>query len=193
MNRSLLVHIVVVTALIGAAGLAGCDEAASPDEPSPAAMAAQPTEAVFAEWSQDGDRGLDRGEFEAGFVRYELFERWDADRSGALDAEEFYTTLFVVFDTNDNGYLSQLEWARSLERWLPERADDLADFGTADTSDDVRISPREFVDVLPQSELFERWDDDADQRLSRDEFIGRLFVTWDLDGDRRLSAGEFGF
>ena len=184
----------LVAAALLVLGVWGCDEAVSPgavDDP-PVVPDAPSRAALFSEWDADSDGTLGEDEVVAGFDRYDIFARWDADRSGAVVPDEFYTTLYDVFDANDNGYLGPREWARGLARWMPAEADP-PEFGTADTSDDLRLSTREFMGALADGALFAQWDDDGDGRLRNEEFLAHVYRTWDLDDDGRIRPAEFGF
>lgn len=66
---------------------------------------------VFADWDDDGDSELDADEFNESFDVSVLGELWIED----LDRAVFKNAYFELYDLNDDGRVSRLEWDAALE------------------------------------------------------------------------------
>ncbi len=62
----------------------------------------------FADWDGDGDSELDADEVAEAFDISALGERWDD--VGSLGKETFKKFYFDMYDTNDDGKVSEAEW-----------------------------------------------------------------------------------
>ena len=59
-----------------------------------------------------------------------LYDTWDADRSGLLDANEFYAGTFDLWEADDDGLVSEEEFGLATDEWLGG-----AEFGAFDDWD----------------------------------------------------------
>lgn len=66
---------------------------------------------VFADWDDDGDSELDADEFNEAFDLSVLGEIWIGD----LDRDVFKNAYFELYDLNDDGQVSEIEWNAALE------------------------------------------------------------------------------
>ncbi|MBW3572026.1 MAG: hypothetical protein KY467_13060 [Gemmatimonadetes bacterium] len=95
-----------------------------------------------------------------------MFDRWDLNRDGLLDATEFDTgwtaaNRFAVWDRDRDGFLDENEWnvrARNNAAMGP--------FAAWDADRDNRLDPLEF-----RTGAYEMWDNDRDTRITRAEWI----------------------
>lgn len=60
-----------------------------------------------------------------------------------------------------------------------------------DTNADGVLDEAEFGEALGTSELFERWDTDAEGSVDRAELLQGVYDLWDRDGDGDLSVSEW--
>ena len=98
-----------------------------------------------------------------GFGDEETFQKWDDDRDGTIDLDEFddNADLFDGYDDNDDGFLSKSEF-------LDGPAEDYVMVGAFDT-----------------------YDGDGNNRLTEDEFYAGLLEDFDTDGDGALDEDEW--
>ena len=62
---------------------------------------------MLDDWDGDGDSELDADEFKERFDSSVLGESW---RAGTLDERTFKQAYFELYDTDDDGRVSQSEW-----------------------------------------------------------------------------------
>ncbi|MFP4598383.1 MAG: EF-hand domain-containing protein [Persicimonas sp.] len=74
----------------------------------------------FVDWDPDGDGQIGRDELRSGVLATHLFRYWDADDDGYLTQAEFAAEAFAVWDTNDNGMIERDEWERAVPQWTRE-------------------------------------------------------------------------
>jgi len=65
-------------------------------------------------WDQDKDNRLDTNEVKTLVEKTGLYSKWDINRDGKVDIEEFAKGTFIAYDDNDDGYLTLEEWKNVL-------------------------------------------------------------------------------
>ena len=65
------------------------------------------TFATYGDWDGDGDSELDRDEFTESFDWSPIGEGWDVQ---TFDEKTFRTAYFQLYDTDDDGKVSEAEW-----------------------------------------------------------------------------------
>ncbi len=109
---------------------------------------------------------------------FQSFNDVDLDRSGGISIEEataYISRVFVMFDENGDGSLSQVEFIS--KRLGPEQ------FG---------FGALEIHDIKEQR--FDSWEQNDDGKLSKAEFVsGALsyFARADSDGNSQMDKNEF--
>ena len=75
---------------------------------------------TYEEWDTNGDNQVDKVEWDRGFNVYnssypydeqEGFDEWDTQRDDYIDENEFFEGIFNFFDSNDNNYIEESEYA----------------------------------------------------------------------------------
>ncbi len=74
----------------------------------------------FVDWDPDGDGQIGRDELRSGVLTTNLFRYWDANDDGYLTQAEFAAEAYAVWDTNDNGMIERKEWERAVPKWTRE-------------------------------------------------------------------------
>jgi Ca2+-binding EF-hand superfamily protein len=177
--------------------------------------------ARFARLDGNGDLGIDRAEFLAPFAPSRhasyvgAFDKYDRDGDLRISRDEFIPSgdpsqahlrgLFALHDTDGDGRVSRSEYSAPHigGTWEQAARQESVEF---DRDGDGFLTLLEFAltprgtDDLPT--VFELFDADGDQRLSRDEFLGpqppiqrttarATFYNRDTNGDAVLSREEF--
>lgn len=115
-----------------------------------------------SQWDRNGNGRISRNEFRTALGRSGLYEQIDADGDGAVTSVEFgLTTQAGVADAG-----VRENGARGLDR-------------------------RAFRERAAAAGIYESFDTDQDQRVSRDEFAANLYSTWDADADNQVTRSEF--
>lgn len=73
---------------------------------------------TYGDWDANDNNLVEEDEFISGFERNtSLFDRWDDNRDGRIDDNEFHGGLFGVFDANDDRGVLDNEWRDAYGGW----------------------------------------------------------------------------
>lgn len=104
-------HIAVLLAaffFLGAAHAAadgGADSMAA-EQPTQSSMQTEESGRwSYDEWDKNDDDHLSREEFLVGFRKSGLFDNWDFNEDGVLDAHELGEGMYITWDYDDNNYV----------------------------------------------------------------------------------------
>jgi hypothetical protein len=105
---------------------------------------------LYDRWDADRNGALDENEFAMGSAGslgdVGEFAEWDADRSGSLSRDEFYGGAYGVWDADRNGLLSQDEFGAGRDAWLGDT--DMSDFTDWDADRSGLLDDEEFYNGL---------------------------------------------
>jgi hypothetical protein len=183
--------VLVVLSLVGASGLlAGCGSnrlAIGNDRPT---TGVHPP-SHFEHWTdEDTPDALDKKTFGQALASLYIFPRWDRNADRALDRYEFTAQVLRVWDDDGDGRVSTREWADASRAWYRSERDH-GEFTDWDVNRDRFISGGEFAVRVRQTGLFERWDHDGNDRISRREFLHYAFEVWDRDDSGSVERAEW--
>lgn len=134
------------------------------------------------------ESGIDFGEFKMGFDAKRFFSDWDRNDNGRIEKDEYVTAHFSLIDLNRDGVITRDEWRSSGRPWLEE--DYLPGFDQWDADGDERISRDEFAGRLNTNKVFQRWDADSSGALDKEEVVAGIHGSWDADGDGLIDQKE---
>jgi len=136
---------------------------------------------------------LTRAQWIAQFGNDDMFDAYDANHDGVVDAGEWIAgqvaeTQFKTMDGDQDGKLSRGEW-------VAQFGDDKM-FDAYDLDGDGIIDPDEWLQGQQANARFQSADQDNDGKLSREEWIqkfgdDKLFNAYDLDGDGVIDPEEW--
>jgi hypothetical protein len=152
------------------------------------ATGAVPTQWTFRDI--DRDRNLELTDREFSSVGRDIYGRWDSNRSGGLERNEFYGGLYNVFDADRDRRISRNEFDTAWGTW--GRDWDQVGFDQFDAGRDGYLDRNELVGGLDRIGYYDGWDLNRDTALGESEFNTGLYDTWDADADGVLAQNEFG-
>lgn len=96
-----------------------------------------------------------------------VYGDWDEDRNASLDDREFSNAwggseYYSRWDTNNDGFVDEAEWTAGRD-----------------------------TNMQGYDGAYGDWDNDADNRLSEDEFREGIYGFYDRDGDRMINEEEY--
>jgi len=151
------------------------------------ALIAQNT--MFSDWDTDGDGVIERYEFTSKFVA-DYFSTWEADDERGIIEEDFFQEMYAGLDTDNDNFLSDEEWIVGYN-YIYDDYLIYDDIDYIDVNDDNAISYEEYYDALYDTDYFEDIDVDSDNYISEYELAYYVFDNWDFDESQTLSRAEF--
>lgn len=108
--------------------------------------------------NEDGD--ITEEEWDASKAGSSVFDDWDTDDDGYINESEYATGLFGVYDANDDGNITEEEWEMTFnEAWANDGG-------------------------------YNEWNVDNDPRLNQDEFSAGMFEYYDLNENSVIDKDE---
>lgn len=150
------------------------------------------TGAVATQWTFrniDRDGNLELTDREFSRVSRDVRGRWDANRDGRLDRNEFYGGLSTVFDANRDRRITQDEFNRGWRNW--GTSDQQVSYSAFDANGDGVLDQNEFRTGLERMGYYDRWDADRNGTVARSEFNTGMYDVWDVNSDNVLAENEF--
>lgn len=131
----------------------------------------------------------DNERFFRDFNASNLFEDADTDRDNFFNEDEFDNNAFNMWDTDNNGIISDSEWRTATDDFNIDAANrNMSDF---DTNTDNSLDRNEFRTGFAANNFFAGFDMDRTNNLSEREFTDGTFNQLDRDRDGRMTAVEY--
>ncbi len=169
--------------------LAGCA-----DEPDLADSGVEPVgaddaavESEFNTLDTSGDSYLDTDEVAEWVDDSGTFEEWDADADSELDADELAGNAFQLWDSDDNGTVSEEEWKTGTDLWYPQSSN-VTVFSDWDGDGDSELDEDEFTERWDASLMGEQW---TTIPMGKDQFKANYFSLYDADDDGKVTEEEW--
>lgn len=178
MPRAVAICLTVVALALGACGN---------DDSDTASVATTPGADDFTTLDASGDSYLDADEIAEWVDDRGPFRSWDEDADSELDRDEITGNAFSLWDSDNNGKISQPEWERGTDLWYPKDTE-VRVYSDWDGDGDSEIDADEFKEEFDSSALGESWRTDT---LSADTFKKAYFELYDVDDDGRVSLSEW--
>ncbi len=142
-----------------------------------------------ASWDLDDSGEVDLGEWRQGLRRMRVFDRWDMNGDGVIEAVELSLSLLAELDLDGDQAVSPAEQRVGARGWLGQ-TDRFGTFSELDLDDDQRLDHAELARGIVEGGLLASWDRDEDRMLNENELADALFRTWDRYRDGGLGAFE---
>jgi len=146
-------------------------------------------DADFDDWDTDNDGLIERYEFASKFVA-EYFSTWNADDESGLIEEDFFEETYAGLDTDNDNFLSDEEWMVGYNYFYDDYLV-FDDMEYVDSDGDGMIDYAEYYDALYDTDYFTDIDVDSDNYISEYELAYYVFEKWDFDDSETLSRAEF--
>ena len=141
---------------------------------------------ALRDWDADRDNRLARNEFDARWGG--LYDRWDRDRNAAVSRDELADTWYDLWDNNNDNLVDEQEWNRATQSW---KFDGVAYNGWRDwdVDNDGRLVENEFDQRF--GGIYDRWDTDRNNSLTRDELRDTWWDLFDNNNDDFIDDNEW--
>lgn len=139
----------------------------------------------FETWDGNGNGIIERTEF---LLNAKKFEKWDKNRDNRLSTEEFQESFFEMYDTDNDDAINQSELQQTNKHINMVTSGGL-DFNSLDGDGNMSISENEFKTNV--NKIFNPWDMNQDNYISKGEFYDNIFNWWDTDKSGDITRNEF--
>lgn len=143
---------------------------------------------TYADFDINGDSNVTLDEFEEVFAA-NYYDDWNNDDNEYLDDEDFFMTVYGMWDTDGDKTLSDAEWRMGFDYYYGNYV--IYDYATIDTNNDGFVSWEEFDEAVSDTQFFVSWDADASEYLDKEELGEGVFKIWDLNNNGILDEKEF--
>lgn len=144
---------------------------------------------AFNAWDMNRNQRTSKKEFQRAMPQTGAFTQWDRNRDQQITQDEFANTLFLIWNIDRAGGLSEEEFKAGANTWFGDEY--LYDFNTWDLNDNYILESNEFITGFDALELWNDWDIDNSGGLTESEWNEGLYKIWDIDQDGFLSEEEF--
>lgn len=103
---------------------------------------------------------------------------------------ELTTAFFELWDVDDDGSLSEVEWKTGLEAWFPDRSQMLR-FENWDLDHDGSLGVIELGEGVLHSRVYDAYDLNQDGVIETREASEYLLAQWDSNHDGFIERSEW--
>jgi hypothetical protein len=121
---------------------------------------------------------------------------WDINDNGIFDDHEFYVVNYRIWDTDNDGKLTDEEWQAGMDYYVANY--DMTDYGTFsdwDTSQDNMVDVNEYIVVMGENDIYSfnesMKNTQSDQSDSQDTQDATVMI-WHEDNDGLVEKIEYG-
>lgn len=143
----------------------------------------------FADFDRNGDGLIQQIEFTEVFTIH-YYDDWNLEDDEYLDDEDFYSSVFKVWDENSDDVLSREEWTGGYDYYYGNYVV-VVDYEEVDRDQSGQVSIEEYNDWAFGTSFYNDWDTDKDKNLSEAELARGLFNIWDTDNSGTIEKDEF--
>ncbi|NJK86159.1 MAG: hypothetical protein HC906_09495 [Bacteroidales bacterium] len=167
----------------------------------------------FESWDADDNDKISKNEYA---LNSDMFSNWDDDDNNRISISEFNNSLYALFDGDSNDEISTGEWQEvsflldhsgnkavastdtvSNQYGMGAETDTAGvrygagsvSMTTWDADKNNELDKDEFEKNI--SQIFNKWDKNQDNYISKTEFYQSTFNWWDTDSDGNITEKEF--
>lgn len=146
------------------------------------------TNLSFSDFDINANNSIEKEEFTKVFTE-NFYDDWNNDDDEYLDDEDFYLSVYEIWDTNNDMLLSKDEWILGYDYYYGDFI--LTGYDAIDLDGDGFVDYNEYTGVLNDTDFYIQWDVDASEYLSEKELASGVFNIWDVDNSNALEIDEF--
>lgn len=143
---------------------------------------------TFNDFDQNNDGLIQKSEFVDVFTA-NYYDDWNLTDDEYLDDEDFHTTVYHMWDVDDDMMLTRDEWTGGYDYYYGNYV--VVDYEEIDVDADGLISFDEYNDWAYDTHFYADWDYDADTFLSEEELAKGVFENWDVDNSQAIERDEY--
>ncbi len=111
----------------------------------------------------------------------------DVNQDGIIDADEFSGYISAQSDSNGDGYVTDIEWAATTEKWYKFYGDIAYDsYVYLDEDSDGLLNIEEAKMLIQKTNLYARWDKNLDGKIDEKEFFRGTVSAFSGDRDYNI-------
>lgn len=150
------------------------------------------SEFAYEDWDTDQNEIIDNNEFDNVFTNSPYFDNWNQNGDDYISEEEFYEGYLMMMDADQDSELGPSEWDEAFNAYFGglDYDKDTA-FKDWDVNQDGTLTKEEIRSALEETDYFDKWDHNNNNRIDENEFAESTFTTWDTDGDGYVQAEEY--
>jgi Ca2+-binding EF-hand superfamily protein len=146
------------------------------------------SELTFMDFDKDGNNEISKEEFTNVFTA-NFYDDWNKNDDEYLDDEDFYLTVFEIWDEDNDKLLSKEEWLYGYDYYYGDYI--ITDYDAIDADGDGYVEYAEYASVLDDTDFYLEWDLDASEYLSDKELAEGVFNHWDINKNGTLELNEY--
>ncbi len=143
---------------------------------------------TFEDFDNDNSGVIEKNEFHKTFTK-NFYDDWNQNDDPYLDDEDFYMTVYDVWDVDNDMALSYEEWLRGYDFYYGDFI--VTDYESIDIDGDGLIEYEEYEGILDDTDFYVTWDVDASEYLSEEELASGVFHRWDIDNSGAIERDEY--
>jgi Ca2+-binding EF-hand superfamily protein len=142
----------------------------------------------FEDWDKDHSSVIEKDEFRQVFTKY-YYKDWNKSEDPYLDDEDFYSSVYRIWDLDNDDYMSEEEWVRGYEYYYGDYV--VLEYMDVDIDNDGFIDYDEYYGSLADTDFFMTWDANKDNYLDEEELANGVFEVWDRDDSGVIEKDEY--
>ncbi|MFO8130227.1 MAG: hypothetical protein R6T99_10050 [Bacteroidales bacterium] len=146
------------------------------------------TNLSFEDWDLDNNGTIEQREFVDVFSEH-YYDDWNTVNNEYLDDEDFYHTVYNVWDIDDDEAMVREEWIAGYDYFYGDYV--VVNYEDIDVNNDEVLLYDEFYNVLRDTDFYHDWDLNKDAYLSDEELGLGLFHIWDVDNSGKIEYDEY--
>ena len=135
---------------------------------------------------------MNNNAFKNAFTESAYFDKWDQNKDGKVDENEFYQNYVSTMDEDQNGQINADEWEIGLGayyRGFDQKTD--GKFEEIAAQSNGQISTQEAENKLREMNYIKEWNTDGEEGLVEEELAKGVFYNLDDDGDGIVEAEKY--